>query len=566
MKIKTLNLLLCLIAVTSSMLISCSEDLGFGNKIEQDEAKLVSVAKQIYQNQGSSVCLPNSNADKTNASRSSFSYLADLEPLWDETFSYQQGNETIVIVPLKCDEDIRSTLSITDGEETSYQFAKVFSRMIVKPSEGENGIYVLSYMPESSYASTFDDIEQEMRYNPTELDFTGLIVSSRLNGEVMKGFLYNEGVLGHYFAPATTECHDYNCTENHNHNHEHKGLSLSFNLQNANQSRSSIYSTRSEDGGDNENSENMGEICKICNQIKEKCTCICWDCGLHINHCICEKCRYCDQKKIYCNCDKPEGEKKEKCLLCGAFYELAGDHNCGSTICPVCKSTKCICNSGANEPCKYCGNDPCTCGQTQEFCEICRRSLRYCVCCSDCKKYPCECPPICENCGELLENCICETNIYPIDYDLHDNDMLVGIIEECVETNICCAMAVLEMAYRIYDGTEMNQQTFAQYYTQFNYMSPNEETILERNDNFMTHFFETSSFSTMTAEINSNNVIVVRKNQHYVLVFGLQYDGDVIYADPHEGGIYAVSENYFNGCDAFVIEGINQSRKRTLAQ
>ena len=147
MKTKTLNLLLCLIAVTSSMLISCSEDLGFGNKIEQDEAKLVSVAKQIYQNQGSSVCLPNPQANRNNASRSSFSYLAELEPLWDETFTYQQGNETIVIVPLKCDEDIRSTLSITDGEETSYQFAKVFSRMIVKPSEGENGIYVLSYTP-----------------------------------------------------------------------------------------------------------------------------------------------------------------------------------------------------------------------------------------------------------------------------------------------------------------------------------------------------------------------------------------------------------------------------------
>ena len=128
-------------------------------------------------------------------------------------------------------------------------------------------------------------------------------------------------------------------------------------------------------------------------------------------------------------------------------------------------------------------------------------------------------------------------------------------------------MAVLEMAYRIYDGIGMNQQTFAQYYTQFNYMSPNEdETILDYNDNFMTHFFETSSLSTMSAELNSNNVIVVRKNQHYVLIFGLQYDGDVIYADPHEGGIYAVSENYFNGCDAFVIEGINQSRMRTLAQ
>ena len=142
MKTKTLSLLLCLIAVTSSVLISCSEDLGFENKIEQDETNIVAVAKQVYQNQGSSVCLPNPKANKNNASRSSFSYLAELDPLWNEAFTYNQGTDTVVVVPLNCGDDIRSSLSIIEGDETTYQFAKVFSRMIVKPSEGENGIYV----------------------------------------------------------------------------------------------------------------------------------------------------------------------------------------------------------------------------------------------------------------------------------------------------------------------------------------------------------------------------------------------------------------------------------------
>lgn len=49
-------------------------------------------------------------------------------------------------------------------------------------------------------------------------------------------------------------------------------------------------------------------------------------------------------------------------------------------------------------------------------------------------------------------------------------------------------------------------------------------------------------------------------------IFQIDSDGDVIYADPHEGGIYVVNENYFSGCDAFEIGGINQSRMRMLAQ
>ena len=97
-------------------------------------------------------------------------------------------------------------------------------------------------------------------------------------------------------------------------------------------------------------------------------------------------------------------------------------------------------------------------------------------------------------------------------------------------------------------------------------MSPEEETVLNYNDSFITHFFETSSLYTMVSAIDSGNVVVVRKNGHYLLVFGLQYDGDVIYADPHESGIYAVNESYFSGCDAFEIGGINQSQMRMLAQ
>ena len=51
--------------------------------------------------------------------------------------------------------------------------------------------------------------------------------------------------------------------------------------------------------------------------------------------------------------------------------------------------------------------------------------------------------------------------------------------------------------------------------------------------------------------------------KHYInlLAFGLQYDGDVIYADLHAGELYAVNENYFNNCDYFTIDGLSSGGK-----
>lgn len=91
-------------------------------------------------------------------------------------------------------------------------------------------------------------------------------------------------------------------------------------------------------------------------------------------------------------------------------------------------------------------------------------------------------------------------------------------------------------------------------------------SFLNYNDNLITHFFEAASLSTIESAVNSGNVVVVRKNGHYLLLFGLQYDGDIVYADPHEGGFFVVNESYFSGCDAFELGGINQSQMRILAQ
>lgn len=498
MKIKTLSLLLCLIAVTSSVLISCSEDLGFGNKIEQDETNIVSVAKQIYQNQGSSVCLPNPKANKNNASRSSFSYLAELDPLWNEAFTYNQGTDTVVVVPLNCGDDIRSTLSIIEGDETTYQFAKVFSRMIVKPSEGENGIYVLSYMPESNYASSYPNLEAEMGYNPTEVDFTGLIVSSTLNGVAIRSFLYNEGALIHTFVP-------YNEAEGVTTEHEHAthDIMLQQELQLANESRSNVHQIGSE-------SEN-----------------------------ICDNCL---QWKWYCTCppeDDPTEDFKTPCPNCGV-----SDGDCGCSQCPTCGRYFCICNKPTpppvpDFPCEVCGFNPCKC-------------------CKTCKKYPCECPTPCDSCGVLRDSCICVTNYTPILYVPHERDfMLSKGMDECVENRTCSAFAALETACSIYESSVTQNELYT-YYTYLYNMTPEESFVLDTNSDFMVDLFMFSTTQNIKSTIEYGMPVIVRFGNCYITVVGIQYDGDIIYANHDNGNLYAVEKDYFNNYENIVIEGVPQ--------
>ena len=216
--------------------------------------------------------------------------------------------------------------------------------------------------------------------------------------------------------------------------------------------------------------------------------------------------------------------------------EKAEGHTCFPTTCSICGRTSCNCGTPPPPP----GPDP-----TQNPVDTC----------DICNHYPCV---YCDNCGE--HDCICVTNNSPIVYVAHDGDWIVGDTESVyVTTN--CPMAVLEMAHKALGGTGMTQEMFTQFYTQINVMSPNEETILEYNDGFMNQFFSTNSTTDISDDIELGNIVVIRRNGHYLLALGLQYDGDVIYADLHAGELYAVNENYFNNCDYFTIDGLSSGGK-----
>ena len=546
-----------------AVLISCNNEPAFGehNENQKEKLELLQIAKSMVESQDGTVPLP-VNCGGEAQSRSAMSLITSGTPLWDYVKYYNIDGMHVIMVELQTAERVFSRVTSTTDGVTTTQENETFSRLVIRKKADKLYAQVLTYMPDNEYATANQAKLDTIGYYPKYVDFTGITLTSNLDGSVFRGVRYENGrVAGIITKPEHSECDHDHGTCSHSQDAEHtRPININLFTQSTQEplSRASVTCGYCRTNIDDHGKcmcllPGTGKMCDRCH-TRSKEGDYCLRCGFLEDY----YCSKCNNRKYKCTCS----DDNKSCPICGVDYkesDYANGHECKPNVCSKCGYEKCVCPTPEQIPTPEPGTDTDTVGT----CDICKQES--CICCKKCNSYPCICA--CENCGEVLENCICETNTDPIDYDLHDNDMLVGIIDECVEPNTCCAMAVLEMAYRIYDGIGMNQQTFAQYYTQFNYMSPNEdETILDYNDNFMTHFFETSSFSTMTAEINSNNVIVVRKNQHYVLVFGLQYDGDVIYADPHEGGIYAVSENYFNGCDAFVIEGINQSRMRTLAQ
>ena len=561
-----------LMSVLAFVLISCNNEPAFGehNESEKEKLELLQIAKSMVESQDGTVPLPVNGGGEAQ-SRSVMSLITSGTPLWDYVKYYNIDGMHVIMVELQTAEKVFSRVTSTTDGVTTTQENETFSRLVIRKKADKLYAQVLTYMPDNEYAAANQTKLDTIGYYPKYVDFTGITLTSNLDGSVFRGVRYENGrVAGIITKPEHSECDHDHGTCSHSQDTEHtRPININLFTQSSQEpmsrSRAECQDCRKELDDNGKcycKLPGTGKFCYMCQSRSVDENNECLRCGFS-EYIRCEKC---EALLVYCECETQECsnchtkpcicQPESECPSCGVEYkesDYANGHECKPKVCSKCGYEKCVCPT----------SEPIPTPEPIDTCDICKQEP--CICCKKCHAYPCVCA--CENCGEVLENCTCETNTDPIAYDLHDNDMLVGIIDECVEPNTCCAMAVLEMAYRIYDGIGMNQQTFAQYYTQFNYMSPNEdETILDYNDNFMTHFFETSSLSTISAELNSNNVIVVRKNQHYVLIFGLQYDGDVIYADPHEGGIYAVSENYFNGCDAFVIEGINQSRMRTLAQ
>ena len=525
------------VAMAIGFLLSCSEEINLHqSNIENHENDLVLIAKDIVNAQGSTITLP-INTTKSTESRSGL-LLTDVTPLWNNIKYYNIGDTHILMVNLQTSEEIFSRISTTKNGITETQESSTFSKLIIRKKGTDLYANVLTYLPESNYAATNKERLDTIGYYPYYVDFTGVTLTSSLDGTILRGIRYEDGKMaGVIYKEKPSACsHEHQDGETCNHEHSIDN----YNIVNINLFTQSSQQPMSRASGQcpdcheyyNDNHQckcffpGTGKFCEVCQSRSIDDEGYCWTCGFWEKD-FCDKCGH---LKSECICDT--------CPMCGkelSEKEKAEGHTCFPTTCPICGRPSCNCGTPPPPP----GPDP-----APDTCDVCLTEP--CKCCDTCLTFP----------------CICVTNTTPIDYVAHERDWIVGDVE-CVDVTTCCPMAVLEMAHKALGGTGMTQEMFTQFYTQINVMSPNDETVLEYNDGFMNQFFSTNSTVDISDDIELGNVVVIRRNGHYLLAFGLQYDGDVIYADLHAGELYAVNENYFNNCDYFTIDGLSSGEGKS---
>lgn len=537
---KQLNYILIGILVFTSVFMGCS-DIPTYEEREVQNNELILKAKELIQAKGNMVSLSVSGTGRVE-SRSGLSMFTEATPQWESAKYYKQGGIQILMIELKTVEDVISRITTTkDGVEDT-QETTTFSRLVIRKKGDDIYAHVLTYMPESNYAVANKEQLDTMGYYPQNIDFTGVTISSYLDGTVCCGIRYDNGkIVGLLTKYKPTECsHEHHegeaCTHNHNTGDNIVNINLYSRAAVCNQSR----------GGDDDK-------CIICGNklVNNKCTNCNIGYGAYCSQChweavvdgVCLYCGYIESKECPecdnnpCTCDE-NNDDRNKCPICGTSLsenDYTNGHTCFPDYCTICGKEECTCDPILPVP-----DTPTP--TPIDTCDIC---LTYpCKCCDNCRTFPCE----------------CVINTTPIEYVVHEGDWIVGE-SESISVTTFCPMAVLEMAHKALGGTGMTQEMFTQYYTQINVMSPNEETVLEYNDGFMNQFFSTSSTADISDDIELGNVVVIRRNGHYLLAFGLQYDGDLIYADLHEGKLYAVNESYFANCDYFTIDDLSSGGK-----
>lgn len=546
------KLLFSLLAIV--LLGACTEDMSYYENDKQAENEILLKAKELVENQGSAIPLP-VNGTGTAQSRSGVSSIVNATPLWDNVKSYNIDGMQVLMVDLQTAEEVYSRIATTKEGVETIQESTTFSKLVIRKKGVDLYANVLTYLPESNYAVANEERLDTIGYYPYYVDYTGVTLTSSLDGTIFRGIRYEDGKMaGIIYKEKPAACaHEHHEGETCNHEHS----------------------------SDNYNIVSINLFTQSSQQPMSRAAVLCSNCHLrHLDQY--NRCPQCDYRDCPQCGDRTFAINGNYCVKCG-LYEMG--------ICPSCLLPYTVCGHTYKDFCQNCGelNKECVCDLDSKMCDGCLNFKHECICpkpnpdpCDKCGKETCECPlpdpepnpdptPVdtCDICNHypckccdicLTYPCICLTNTTPIAYVAHDGDWIVGDTE-CVYVTTNCPMAVLEMAHKALGGTGMTQEMFTQFYTQINVMSPNEETILEYNDGFMNQFFSTNSTTDISDDIELGNIVVIRRNGHYLLAFGLQYDGDVIYADLHAGELYAVSENYFNNCDYFTIDGLSSGGK-----
>ena len=299
---------LLIVALAIPFIYFCCESSSDMENMQQksENSTLVTAAKKFLTGLNCDLSLP---AQQKGASTRSLDYPTDATPVWEDARTEQNGDEQIVIVPLLGKEEIRSKAVITINEEKSYQFAKAFSRLIIRTKGVQTIAHVLTYLPESEYAEAYTTELSTIGSNVESVNYQGIIMVSALNGNILHTLIYKEGHMIGKMLPAEEHSHTETCGHHHK-----KGTKLSIYLY----SLSDDVLTRSTYADGNETT-----FCPDCGNLWEHCKC------LEYNPDLCERC----------------GE--DPCV-------------CGYTPCSTCGEAPCVCYLHPDY-CNICGTIPCTC-------------------------------------------------------------------------------------------------------------------------------------------------------------------------------------------------------------
>lgn len=300
-----------------SLFLTCTDDSPPWKANEQQqeqESTMMKLAQMHLLQNGNVLSLPTPHASKAST-KTAFT-PSDAIPLWEEAEHVNYKDENILLIPLQSKQEIHSRVRISQENELSYQFSKTFSRLVVRCRENTSFAQIITYLPESHYASEHKEKLNTLKFDPREIDFHGILLVSTLKGELLHGLLYENGIITCKITPKDAHSHSDEYTHEHPSECTHQHLAppeFLINLYTSSNAQTRSYSD-DEEGGD----------------------LYCSFCGLNVNDC---NCWTCEGDYIYCsNC----GFLQAYCI-CGSE---GGGGDGGSELCPICGENPCVCGTG----------------------------------------------------------------------------------------------------------------------------------------------------------------------------------------------------------------------------
>ena len=345
------------------LLVACTEDVSYYENDKQAENEILLKAKELVENHGSSIPLP-VNGIGASQSRSGISSIASATPLWDNVKNYNIDGMQVLMVELQTAEKVFSRISTTKNGVEDVQEATTFSKLVIRKKGTDLYANVLTYLPESNYASANEERLDTIGYYPYYVNYTGVTLTSSLDGTILRGIRYEDGKMaGIIYKEKPAACaHEHHEGETCNHEHS----------------------------SDNYNIVSINLFTQLSQQPMSRADGWCQACGREKDQY--NRCPMCD----YWDCPQCGEHKLPKdggsCLKCG-FYEIG--------ICPSCSMPYTVCGHTYKDFCQNCGelNKECVCDLDSKMCDGCLNFKHECICpkpnpdpCDKCGKETCECP------------------------------------------------------------------------------------------------------------------------------------------------------------------------------